>query len=116
MLKNCGCSNHSKCSGCACCVLKELAEKLSTNCDTSVNPSIFLLNKGTRDPIQLTGELQEGSTIFQLLKFDPNSCCAYFSYVDDLGITRTFIIDCRNISVVAIGPPGINNNNNSVSF
>lgn len=114
MLTNCGCSNHSKCGGCACCVLRSLAEQLSMNCDSSTNPSLILLNKGTREPIHLTGGVQNNPTIFQFLKFDYTSCCAYFSYVDDSGITRTFIIDCRNISVVAMGPPGINNN--SVSF
>jgi hypothetical protein len=108
MLTNCGCSNHSKCDGCACCILKNLAQQVSTQCDSSANPSILLLNKGTRDPIRLTAGLQNNSTTFQLLKFDPDSCCAYFSYVDDLSVTRTFIIDCRNISFIAIGPQGMN--------
>lgn len=75
--------------------MKSLSEQLAVHCDSSTYPSLFLLNKGTREPISLTGGLQNNGTVFQLLKFDNNSCSAYFSYIDNLGVTRTFIIDCR---------------------
>ncbi|WP_144701870.1 hypothetical protein [Fictibacillus phosphorivorans] len=110
MLANCGCSNLSKCGGCACCILKNLAQQISSQCNSSLNPSLFLLNKGTREPIRLISGEGDNSTVFQLLKFDPDSCCAYFTYVDNLGVTRTFIIDCRDISFIAMGPPGMNGN------
>jgi hypothetical protein len=116
-----GCCNGktaaaNKCKGCICELLDQLANRQSVGnlCALGQRQRLLIKQKGTSTPVSLDGT--GDPTVFTLERFDPESCCAVFSFEDFNGTTpttpvngvrRTFIEDCRSIAgVVCIDDNG----------
>ncbi|HET7626775.1 MAG TPA: hypothetical protein VFK44_00120 [Bacillales bacterium] len=101
--------NKTKCKGCICELLNQLAnQKVSDLCSLGERQTFLIKQKGTSTPVSLDGT--GTPTEFQLERFDPETCCAVFSFEEMTGGSpvrterRTFIEDCRSIAgIVCLG-------------
>lgn len=100
-----GAAGKTKCKGCVCQVLNQLAnQNMGDICRVGRPQRVLLVNKGTDEPLFLNGSTQP--TEFTLVRFDPETCCAIFTYEvpdatePDATDVRTFITDCRSLAGV----------------
>lgn len=103
--KECTSKGTSKCKGCVCEVLHQLAHRrIGDICQAGRAQRVLITNKGTQQPLFLDGSTQP--TEFTVADFDPETCCAILTYeVPAVGEpnnreTRTYIADCRSIAGV----------------
>lgn len=99
-------TNTSKCKGCVCQVLNQLANLTPANiCEVGTRQRLLIKQKGTSTPVSMDGS--GTPTVFTLISFDPNNCCAVFTFEEmsatspTTTVTRTFIEDCRSIAGIA---------------
>lgn len=101
----CGGNNTSaaattKCKGCVCQALQQLANENEANfCQIGSPQKLLIKQKGTSMPVSLDGS--GTPTVFTLQRFNPENCCAVFTFEDmsdSQTVTRTFIEDCRSIA------------------
>jgi hypothetical protein len=112
----CGCGGkrreaaaETKCKGCVCQILNQLANETPADiCEIGNRQRLLIKQKGTSTPVSLDGT--GTPTVFTLERFDPETCCAVFSFEMMTGTTpttmvrRTFIEDCRSIAgIVCLG-------------
>ncbi|MFC7394386.1 hypothetical protein [Scopulibacillus cellulosilyticus] len=102
---DCGCTKrekdhcNTKCEGCVCGLLSRLENKD----DHHPRQKLLILNKGTSQPVSVDGM---DPTIFTLKRFNRETCCAEFSFDNQLmdsatgstPVTGTLIEDCRSIA------------------
>jgi hypothetical protein len=95
----------TKCKGCICELLNQLAnQNIGDICAIGRRQRLLIKQKGTSTPVSLDGT--GAPTVFELERFDPESCCAVFTFEDMTGtspvttVRRTFIEDCRSIAGV----------------
>jgi hypothetical protein len=93
----------TKCKGCVCQTLNQLANRnMGDICSMGRPQRVLIVNKGTDEPLFLNGSTNP--TEFTLVRFDPESCCAVFTFEvpdatqPDARATRTFVTDCRSIA------------------
>ncbi|MEW4267125.1 hypothetical protein Q0N30_25875 [Priestia megaterium] len=97
--------NESICKSCVCELLNQIANKEGVDLIIGHENKVLLLNKHTSQPISVDGM---DPTIFTLEKFNPETCCAIFSFDREMMDSTTgstpvkgkFIEDCSNISGV----------------
>jgi hypothetical protein len=101
---------RSKLKGCVCELLNDIANTNGNFCNLANQQRLNLVLKGASTPLQLGGDTTP--TIFTLLRFDPRSHCAVFSYLDATTQTnQTFVIDCRCLCGVVCVANAVANGN-----
>ncbi|WP_137789842.1 hypothetical protein [Bacillus sp. E(2018)] len=101
--------SRSKCKSCVCELLNTIANTNGNFCNLATQQRLLIVLKGASTPLSLGGETTP--TIFTLLRFDEEGCCAVFSYLDATTATnQTFVIDCRCICGIVCVPQTTNGN------
>lgn len=101
--------NKKKCNSCICQLLNQLANgNMGDLCSVGRREKVLIKNKGTSTPASLDGT--GTPTEFTVERFDPNNCCAVFSFKEIIEtspletVKRIFIEDCRSIAgIVCLG-------------
>jgi hypothetical protein len=100
---NKGTAGAAKCKGCVCQTLNQLANRdMGDICAVGRPQRVLIINKGTGEPLFLMGSTEP--TEFTLVRFDPETCCAIFTYEvpdatePDARDTLTYVTDCRSIA------------------
>ncbi len=83
------------CNGCVCGLLNDLANNTGSMCTLGMMQQVLIIPKGSSAPLDLSGDTVP--TVFTVVRFNPETCCATFSYEDTL-VTRPYISDCRSIA------------------
>lgn len=99
-------SSRKKCNSCICDLLNQLANQSIGNiCSMGTRQRVLIKNKGTSQPVSLDGT--GTPTVFTVERFDPENCCAVFSFTEIVDtspletVQRVFIEDCRSIAGIA---------------
>ena len=96
-------TTKSKCGGCVCELLNQLANaRMNGNFCTMGQPQVVqLVLKGADEPLSVA---YNGVTDFTVVSFDPETCCAVFSFRQTEYETRTIVLDCRCICGIICVP------------
>ncbi|MBH0170572.1 hypothetical protein [Fictibacillus sp. 18YEL24] len=103
-------TTKSKCGGCVCELLNQLANARMTGnfCTMGQQQVVQLILKGASDPL---GVAPGQATDFTVVSFDPETCCAVFSFrqggpgaPSGGNETRTIVLDCRCICGIICVP------------
>ncbi|MEB1806291.1 MAG: hypothetical protein LPK26_03115 [Bacillaceae bacterium] len=116
LFDDCCCSSkkHDKkrdllnCEGCVCAVLNQLQHSQTKNAfTTGATPQVNLLVKGTNEFVDLQ-DAMGNRTNFTFVSFNPETCCATFTYRSPgTGTppgpdqTKTIIFDCRSLAAIS---------------
>ena len=96
-------TTKSKCGGCVCELLNQLANaRMNGNfCSMGQQQVVQLVLKGAQEPLSVApGQ----ATDFTVVSFDPETCCAVFSFRQTGNETRTIVLDCRCICGIICVP------------
>ncbi|ANC76672.1 hypothetical protein ABE65_007605 [Fictibacillus phosphorivorans] len=101
--------SRSRNKSCVCELLHNIANTNGNFCSMAAQQRLLIVLKGASTPLSLGGETTP--TIFTLVRFDDDSSCAVFSYLDaTTGLNQTFVIDCRCICGIVCVPQTTNGN------